>query len=79
MENPRKPLSMARTEFKTKLIDAVNTSNLPAFVLEDVIKGIYEEVKALSLKQCREDADKYFAALDEKRKEANSDGNSDSE
>lgn len=50
-----KPLSVAKEEFKSSLIELVNGSNLPPCLVEEVMGGIFMEVKTLAKNQYDKD------------------------
>lgn len=67
MENKvNKPLSVARRDFMNSLIELVNESGLPPFVLESVVKDIYNEIRILSQKQLEADLKQYNELLSQK-------------
>lgn len=53
-----KPMSVARRDFISALTDLINTSMLPPFVIEDVLKDTCIKINELSQQQL---------AIDEKR------------
>ncbi len=50
-----KPLSVAKEEFKSSLINLVNNSDLPPCLVEEVMGGIFMEVKTLAKQQYDKD------------------------
>lgn len=44
----KKPLSVSITEFKQQLGEIINSSDLPIYILELVIKDVYTDVSQLS-------------------------------
>lgn len=50
-ENFEKPVTVVRQEFIDGLVNYVNNSNLPLFVIEPILRDVYIEVKAMSQKQ----------------------------
>lgn len=54
-----KPITMIRAEFVQNLVNSINTSELPLFVIESILKDIYLEVKAAAQKQYEADMTKY--------------------
>ena len=62
---PRKPTSMIIKETKDKLVEILNTSALPPFVLEPIMKDLYTEVVGLSQQQYLQEKTEYEKALKE--------------
>lgn len=54
-----KPITVLREEFVQNVVNLVNESELPAFVMLDVLKGIVTEVESLARRQYKEDLAKY--------------------
>lgn len=50
-----KPLSVSKEEFKSGLISLINGSELPPCLVEEIIGGIFSEVKILAHKQYEND------------------------
>ena len=50
-----KPTSVCRQEFKEKIADAINTSELPAFIIEDVLSLFLKEIESIAQKQYETD------------------------
>ena len=46
-----KPMSVARHDFAEKLIDIINNSQLPLFVIEPILQNALDAVKATAQKQ----------------------------
>ncbi len=63
METIRKPASVERAEFISSLVALINTSSLPAFVLESILKDIYNDVHNLAQKQYEDDLKRYNEAV----------------
>lgn len=63
MANVQKPLSVARAEFIGLLTDLINTSALPPFIIEPILKDMYSDVRMLSQKQLEADTKKYQEQL----------------
>ncbi len=66
-----KPISIIINETRTSLIDICNKSNLPACVLEPIIKDLYEEIKHISSIQLKQDTEAYNKAQEEHKEEDN--------
>ena len=62
---PHKPTSMIIKETKDKLVEILNTSALPPFVLEPIMKDLYTEVAGLSQQQYLQEKTEYEKALKE--------------
>lgn len=54
-----KPMTVARHEFVSALTDLVNNSQLPAFVLEAVLKDVYMDIKLIAQRQLENDLKRY--------------------
>lgn len=64
MENEiLKPMSVARAEFISSLTDLINTCMLPPFVIEPVLKDMYNEVHSMSKQQLELDTKRYNEQL----------------
>ena len=61
-----KPLSVAKEEFKSSLINLVNNSNLPPCLVEEVMGGIFMEVKSLAKNQYDKDLEEWQNSQAEK-------------
>ena len=70
IENVSKPLTVAYEDFKTTMVNAVNNSGIPAFMIEVVLRSILSEVRMVAMKQYEEDRVQYTGTLiDVKRQE----------
>ncbi len=69
-----KPITIIIDEFKKKLADDMNESNLPPFILETILKDLHQEVFMLSRRQLEEDKIRYNQSLESKPEE-NSESN----
>ena len=58
-----KPVSVIRYEFIEDLTALINGSNLPAFVVESILKDMYLEAKAVAKKQYEIEKEMYEEAL----------------
>ena len=54
-----KPITVAREEFIKSIIQTVQDSGLPAFVVVDVLEGVCRESKALAQQQYQADLKAY--------------------
>ena len=61
-----KPLSIKKEEFEQGLVQLINNSGLPAFILDSIFKAYALEIKELSMEQANRDRQAYLASLDEK-------------
>lgn len=51
MEEVRKPVTIERVEFISSLLDLINNSRLPAFVIETILRDAYNDVHTLAQRQ----------------------------
>ncbi len=58
-----KPMSVLRHEFIEQLIDDINKSQLPLFVIEPILQNLLNEVKVAAQKQYELDKAKYEQQL----------------
>lgn len=58
-----KPLTVARHEFVEALTDLINGCQLPPFVIEAVLKDMYNDVHILSQRQLEIDTQKYAESV----------------
>ena len=59
-----RPLSVAREDFVNELVNLVNNSGLPMFVVLDVLKGALEEVKDAAARQYEQEKKAYEESKD---------------
>lgn len=64
-ENVQKPMSVAIADLKDNLINVVNNSMLPPYIVEPLLKEVYMEVKSLSKAQYEKDKLDYERKLAE--------------
>ena len=62
-ENIKKPITIAKEDFSKNLIDLINNSHLPLFVIEYLLKDLIEEVRKASVKQLETDTLEYNKLL----------------
>ena len=62
-----RPLSVAREDFVNALVELVNNSGLPMFVVLDVLKGATEEVKEAASRQYEQEKLEYEKSKEEKK------------
>ena len=60
---PQKPSSVARVEFIDNIADIINNSELPAFVMEPILRDMYFEVQNAAKKQYESDKAQYDRAV----------------
>lgn len=73
MENAEqimKPMSVARAEFINSLTDLINNSMLPPFVIEPILKDMYNDIHIVAQRQYENDNKKYQENLSQIRKES---------
>ena len=61
--NENKPISMLCEEFKEAVAMVINTSNLPACLVESILKNYYLEIRAIANQQYRTEKKQYETAL----------------
>lgn len=59
----QKPLSVARAEFISSLTNLINTSSLPLFIIEPILKDMYSDIHILSQKSLEADTKRYQEQL----------------
>ena len=65
MNNIGKPVSMIRMEFISSLTELINNSNLPLFIIEPILKDIYNDVRIASQKQTEEEIKQYQKSIEQ--------------
>lgn len=63
-----KPASIVKKELNQNLIDVINDSKLPLFVVEYVLKDLLIQVHDLAKQQEEDDIEKYNKELEEQEK-----------
>ena len=58
-----KPLSLVIEDAKELIVNAVNDTNLPAVLLEPILKDIYNEIQQLKINQYMSDKSEYERSL----------------
>ena len=58
-----KPLSVKREEFLLAIVNAINNSGLPPFMVYDVMKDITSNVERLAREQLEADKKSYYESL----------------
>ena len=64
MENITKPITIVYEEFKNELKDLINNSCLPPFILEPILRDMYNKVKIAEQQQLENDRQRYQEMLD---------------
>lgn len=67
-----KPITVVADEFNNQLVNLVNNSGLPFFIIENIMKDLLSEIHSASKKQLEIDRTKYNDFL--KQSKAESDG-----
>lgn len=62
-ENIVKPVSLVRRELIDKLVEVINESQLPMFVVTPILENLLNEVKAVEQKEYETDKAQYEAQL----------------
>lgn len=65
-----KPMSVARAEFINNLTALINSSMLPPFVIEPILKDMYRDMSVVSKQQLERDMEQYQRELND----SNTDG-----
>lgn len=58
-----KPMSVIREEVKKELVDIINNSNLPPFVIEPILQDLLREVHIVAVRQYENDKAMYEQSL----------------
>lgn len=70
-----KPTTLKIKETREEIIKLVNASDLPAFVIANVVKEISEEIQQISENIARKEEEMYKQSLNEEKKGEEVDGN----
>lgn len=62
-EITQKPLSVARNDLMSDMVDAINNSHLPIMIVEYVVKDLYMDIRAMAQKQYDKEQEEYNASL----------------
>lgn len=60
-----KPLTIKRAEFSQKLAQVINESELPAFVLSDILERVTDQLNKLANEQFMQDKQVYEQACNQ--------------
>ncbi len=63
-----KPLNLLLEEEKEKIVQVINQTKLPAFLLEPIIKEIYMQISELKKRELEESVKKYEESKIEENK-----------
>lgn len=58
-----KPMSIARKEFIDSLTDLINNSMLPPFIIEPILKDMYNDIHMVAQRQYEADVKRYNEEL----------------
>lgn len=64
-ETIQMPVSMRINVLKNGLVTLINTSNLPPYIVEPILKDLHAEVYGLAEEQARKEAEEYNKAVEE--------------
>ena len=59
-----KPVTMIREDFIKNVINLCNNSELPFFIIEDILKNLLQEIHTASQRQLESDKKKYKQELE---------------
>ena len=62
---PQKPASVAQVELADNLTAVINNASLPSFIVESVLKDLYNQVRSLARQQYEQDKKQYEQAMKE--------------
>ena len=68
-EQIMKPMSVARAEFINSLTDLINNSMLPPFIIEPILKDMYNDIHMVAQRQYEADKRKYEEQIKNGKKE----------
>lgn len=64
-ETIQMPVSMRINVLKNGLVTLINTSNLPPYIVEPILKDLHTEVNGLAEEQARKEAEEYNKTVEE--------------
>lgn len=67
-----KPVTLRIEELKNKVAEIINASELPAFILDYIMRDFYIEIHGMAQNQIMQDSKAYEASLIERKKELES-------
>lgn len=65
-----KPITVAREDFVNDLVSLINNSQLPMFVVLDVLRSTTDEVREAAKRQYEVEKEKYKKSLEENKEES---------
>lgn len=68
---PVKPMTLAKEEFVSNIVNLCNNSGLPTFVMEDILNKIVDEIHVISNRQLESDRERYNREMLEFQKSLN--------
>lgn len=68
--NIKKPITLAIEETKMELVNTLNTSELPIFALNSIVKDLYNEINLAYIEQLKIDKQTYTNSLNQKNEES---------
>ena len=68
-----KPLSLKIEETKSALVNAINNSQLHPYILDSIVKDLYNEIHILYMNQSKQEIEAYNAEMTNKTQEENND------
>jgi len=68
-----KPITIIVDETEKSLINTINDSRLPAFIIEPILEKILGEIKIAKQNQLQVDLEKYQKSLDKDNKDSDKD------
>lgn len=69
-----KPLTMRHCEYMQKIVSATNQSDLPAFIMVEVLESVLREIRPAIEMELKRDMATYRAALQSEPEKGDSDG-----
>lgn len=63
-ETIQMPVSMRINVLKNGLVTLINTSNLPPYIVEPILKDLHAEVSELAEEQAKKEAEEYNKAVE---------------
>ena len=64
-----KPITVVREEIKAKIADVINTSGLPAFIIEPILQDFLVEVRNVAKHQYEYDKQQYELSIKNENEE----------
>lgn len=64
-----KPITVAANDLLNDLVNLINSSGLPYFIIENILKDCYNEVHMASQQQIKADRERYKLALKAEQEE----------